>query len=312
MQNLPLQYPTMIKKFIEQGSNCYQVDFTFNDTAYVIEPLGDDFDVMRITNQATQNMINLTVHDYISNLAPMSEWMAVLNYIESQVKFGVTDWVEHYTSKFMQYRGSTLSINRMDGGTGDIYVTLHAMRDMYFRITPDDEIEPVDNLTFGFAIKDKTTCEIQCVPAPMSSNEQITYLHALAHDMLLRAFNNEYVLNTHISSPQMQSGDAALNNDIWSLPSNVQGFGCDVTLNHDVKTVTFTKDDFKYTIEQNGNWSKSRIPKATNVLDGNQMMKPIVRYCTYFNFIELNDFDEYAYVRGLVHVLNSIELRAPW
>lgn len=299
-QNLPLCLPKIIKKYIEQGVNGYGIEFTFNGSDYVIDPLGDEFDVMRITNTRTRQMINITEHDHIGIIRPMTEWLHVIQYIEANVTFSVVDWIKHYTAKFPFYSGSSISTYRQtDGDTNDMFVVIHSTSNVFFYVSSDGIPRLIDNLEFVYT----DDSEVRTVGIAMvdstSSIDHIEYINMLAEDMLIRAFNNEYIISYVEQHNVKDIPIGNIEDKVWSYPSIVKTADMTIVINVVRKIITFINGDYEYQINMDGSWSKNKTYEKPTNDNLNHM------YHTSFIHYSIKEVDERAFIKAVIKMLNS-------
>lgn len=305
--SLPLSYPEMFKRFIEQGESRYRDTFIFNSHDYLIEPLGDDFDIMRVTNQTTGDVYNFTEHDYSITYVKMPHVNEMLNYIESQVIFTAWDWIEHFTKLFPTYEGQLVTIYN-DRDKNQAFVYVHTDKDNSFYLSKTHPPRVTGQLIYDYSENNSVRYVEVSVSDCGETADYINKVPGECEEILQSLFNTESALN-FINTNRVRDDDAAKPDmSIWSLPPVIEFCGQSININAVHKQIEWTSDDYDYFINENGQWTKTRIDKEVRA--GNSIRKQdtsvTAMFSIKFAYITIKENREHANALGIVTMLNIL------
>lgn len=305
--SLPLPYPALFKRFIEQGESGYRDTFTFNNHDYQIEPLGDNFDIMRVTNQTTGGVCNFTEHDYSLTYVKMRHVNEMLNYIESQVIFTAWDWIEHFTKSFSIYEGQLVTIyNDCDKNQAFVYV--HTDKDNSFYLSKTHAPRVTGQLTYDYSDSDSTRHVEVSVSDCGETADYINKVPGECEEILQSLFNTESALNFINDDRVRDDTTGKPDMNIWSLPAAIDFCGQSITINAEHKQIEWSTDDYNYTVNESGHWTKSRIDKEalkTGYI-GKQDGSGVMMFSTKFVYVVIKENREHANALGIVTMLNIL------
>lgn len=157
-QNIPLNYPQIIYRFLQQRIDDGEfaqlnIDETLNQFDRLeFDGLHYEFDVRAdeelvcIKELLNNQVYNITKYDYTELYKDMPELLALLNHIESQVVFTAVDWCAHFTDYAPIYNGNIVDVFKT---SDDTYVV---------------RSKHAGNVN-GFKVVDGTVYRISCVNA---------------------------------------------------------------------------------------------------------------------------------------------------
>lgn len=302
-QNLPLNYPKIVKKYMEQHASGYRDTVMYNDIEYTIEPLGDDFEIMRLHNTVTSAVFNITEHDDSLTYKSMSEVMGLLRTIESKVVFTPMDWVNHFTQSYPVYHGDAISIYR-ECDSDLVIVQLHTGNDNTFTIDDKGNLTVTGHLnqihtTVGDTVKIDIT-----VDDTTDVDNYINSVPGLVDDWIQYAFNNEYLLSGANSMHVRHDNTDAINEGVWGIGPQVKLGDMIVTINPETRTVTWTMDDYDYHVTELGDWNKHKVEPKREL--SAKSSGGVHMYTTSYMHITIKEPSEYGFVMALVKLLNNL------
>lgn len=302
-QNIPLDYPKIIKKYMEQHVSGYRDTVVYNDMEYKIEPLGDDFEIMRLHNTVTNAVFNITEHDHSLTYKNMSEVMGLLRTIESLVVFTPMDWVNHFTQSLPVYHGNSLSVYRECDNDLTV-VELHTGKDNTFTIDKHGNLKITGRLSQVHSRVDGNVNIGITVEDNQKVDDYINDVPELVDDWLDYAFNNEHLLTNANNMHVQHDNTDAINEGVWVTGPVVRIGDMLVNVNSDERTLTWTVDDHDYHVTETGVWDKRKVePKR---------VKPEVAadtafmYSTSFMYITIKESSEHGFALALVKLLNNL------
>lgn len=305
-QNLPLHYPALIKRFMQQGDDGYQDTFVFEGDEYLIEPQGDDFEIMRVTNTVTCDVHNFTEYDYSITYEHMPKVRGMLRWIESQINYTVTDWIEHLTKDFPIYEGQLLTIYN-DRQHNHVVVEVHTGKDNVFYIKDDESPKARGALNFMYKDEDDIRGVLVTSDEPGEDASYINKISEQCDDLLLALFNSEVSLS-HINSTHVRYDNAeVIREEVWSMPGQVVCCGQAVTIDSERKTIDWSTDEHTYSINDEGMWSKTKINKRVNKVPPPTDSSAInVMYHSNYIYITIKEANEHGFALGIVTLLNTL------
>lgn len=257
-QNLPIDYPEMLVRFMTAQTQEEFGDVTYNDINYRLDSLNDEHTVIRITNTDTGVICNITEYDYTEHYANMPEIAELLMYIEDQIVFTSLDWVNHYTKKYPVYAGTTVDVYR-DPGNNNIYIKQKISQPNGFWI--GDSQEPLFCNGFYYVpvddgdVRSVTMLTYSTSDAAIGINNTPEQVESwikcvLSNENLLNYVDARSWKNTH----QIEKIDSR----IYQIPSNVNWCGLDITIDSDNKTFSVIHDGNVFKVYADGTWSKKK------------------------------------------------------
>ena len=305
--SLPLSYPEMFKRFIEQGESRYRDTFIFNSHDYLIEPLGDDFDIMRVTNQTTGDVYNFTEHDYSITYVKMPHVSEMLDYIESKVIFTAWDWIEHFTKLFPTYEGQLVTIYN-DRDKNQAFVYVHTDKDNSFYLSKTHPPRVTGQLIYDYSENNSVRYVEVSVSDCGETADYINKVPGECEEILQSLFNTESALNFINTDRVRDDGAAKPDMSIWSLPAAIDFCGQSITINAEHKQIEWSTDDYNYSINEDGHWTKSRIDKETTAVGyvGEQDKSTVMMFSTKFMYVVIKENREHANALGIVSMLNIL------
>lgn len=302
-QNIPLDYPKIIKKYMEQHVSGYRDTVVYNDMEYKIEPLGDDFEIMRLHNTVTNAVFNITEHDHSLTYKNMSEVLGLLRTIESLVVFTPMDWVNHFTQSLPAYHGNSLSIYRECDNDLTI-VELHTGKDNTFTIDKHGNLKVTGRLRQVHSRVDGNVKVGITVEDVQDVDDYINAVPGLVNDWLDYVFNHEYLLVNANSMHVRYDNTDAINDGVWVAGPVVRIGDVLVNVNSEARTLSWTVDDHDYHVTEIGAWNKHKVePKRVKPENASGV---VYMYSTYFTHITIKEPSEHGFALALVKLLNNL------
>lgn len=267
-QNLPLNYPEIITKFLQQRVD--RGDFSELSTDNTLEEFDKvEFDgliyrldvhqeeeIVCIKEELNNQVYNITKYDYTELYKDMPELLALLNYIESQVVFTVTDWCTYFANYAPIYNGMTIDLLKT---STDTYVVRHKVK----------------GNTTGFKIINGTVYRVSCINILKVSNsgnpsiqldtvlddvDKHPHHTAEMEQALLYLFNNEFTLSNFMPSGRGDLIPVSVMIPVYTTVHVV--FGIEVTVNHADNSLSFNWDNKQFNVTSAGHVSVSLIEEV--------------------------------------------------
>lgn len=267
-QNLPLNYPEIITKFLQQRID--RGEFSELSTDNTLEEFDKvEFDgliyrldvhqeeeIVCIKEELNNQVYNITKHDYTELYKDMPELLALLNYIESQVVFTVADWCIYFTNYAPIYNGMTIDLIKT---SDDAYVVRHKFK----------------GNTSGFKVVNGTVYRVSCINLLKASNsgnpslqldtvldetDEHPYRTAEMEQALLYLFNTEFTLSNFMPSGRDDLIPVSVMIPVYVTIHDV--FGIEVTVNHDDNSLSFNWDNKHFNITSAGHVNVSLIEEV--------------------------------------------------
>lgn len=302
-QNIPLNYPQIIKKYMEQHVSGYRDTVIHNDVEYKIEPLGDNFEIMRLHNTVTNAVFNIVEHDHSLTYKTMSEVMGLLRTIESLVVFTPTDWVNHFTQSLPVYHGNSLSIYR-ECGNDLIVVELHTGKDNTFTIDKYGNLKVTGHLSQVHSRVDGNVNIGITVEDNQKVDDYINDVPKLVDDWLDYAFNNENLLVSANSMHVRHDNTDAINEGVWVTGPVVRIGDMLVNVNAEARTISWSIDDHDYHVTEIGAWDKRKVEPKRDIPE--RTSGTMFMYSTCFMYITIKKPSEHGFALALVKLLNNL------
>lgn len=284
VQNLPLNYPAIIKKFLEDRISTNQVnqpdrpetnglvDFDivlFNGLEYQFDILDDD--IIRIKELDGNQVYNITKYDSPALYKDMPDLLALLNHIEQRTTFTVTDWVLSYTSHSPMYVGKLIDVYKLEK---DLHVVRVKLEDntsgfvvSHGTVTFTSFIEFKGLLTTS----DKTIDVSMSTGSIQQHQELIESLDA--NNDLLNLLNTEHSISHYFPG---QGGKVdTLEVFLPETVAYVNLFGIVVQVNHELNSLHFEWMGKNYDISVNGQLTVTDTPDESDQPDSSKYFKTI-------------------------------------
>lgn len=301
-QDLPLTYPRMIEKYLQDRINDRKLtsddnfdEVVFDHNTYIFDVHSND-EMVRITNKVTNHLWNVTKWDCRSDYKDMIELNELLDYIEQNVRFTIYDWINYYTKNGPIYSGSLINIYRDTRGYhidiisgGAIYI------DSANRITITGGVEYIHEMH-----NDTTRIELD-IKETTETGKYTNDTNGVVENLALNLLNAEHAL-AYVQSPvHNNSSPIALQDGVFELTTCVSLCGLAITIDKENKIVTFDSNGYSYTILKDGTWHNNEtVALVTKKSPPNSMI-----YKTGF-YMRYNTNEEKSFARGVIALLNKI------
>lgn len=298
-QFLPLDYPTLIRKYLhdrwDRKEVCEEdIDvISFKNVAYDINTIVDD-SVVKITNIASGAVYNVTVWDSMLDYANMSELHDLLSYIEQQVVYTKIDWINYYLKHGPIYKGVLFNLYR-DGEVTYVEI-VNSLSLCIFNET----VSISGGLLFTpDIIHDGNTHEIH-VESIVYNDDNRELSKLIIDDLLTSVFNSENIMNALNYETTDVTNKVPLNNAVYVNDRAVELCGIKISMSDDA--IKFNHNKFNYIINKDGSFNKTEISEAKTIKENTKNMM----YTTLFMKCNYTSKEEQAFINGLNATLNKI------
>lgn len=303
-QDLPLSYPRMIEKYLEdrinernltEDDNFDEVIFDHNTYSFDIH---SDAEVVRITNKDTNQLWNVTKWDCRSEYEDMIELNELLDYIEQQVKFTVHDWVKHYTKEGPIYAGALVNIYN-DGASQHIDIISGGA----IYITDTNNVKLTGGIDYVCETSNDSTHVELDIEHTTETGKYTNDIKGTVENLALNLLNAEHVMS-YVQAPLRNSAPPiALHDSVFELSKYVTACGLITKIDKENKIVTFNNNGYDYTILKDGTWHNNEAKAPMD--KKNELGLLYYRTSIYMRF---NTSEEKNFVRGVIALLNIISV----
>lgn len=303
LQDLPLHYPAIITKHLQDRLNCGECDsgdggsinpdfniIRFGSIEYEFDIIEED-ELVRILDVNSGLLYNITKYDYREDYLNMPNVLALLDYIENNTVFNVTDWIKHYTTDSTIYIGHllelyTISDNefviRLVNGTQGFKVlggNVHLLENITLCITP----EGIATIEGSHVVDAGSPMSVSC----KYSKAALTTL-----------FNSEHSFDK-IPKGQRERSLPIINPDVFNLTSSYTLFGLCVEVDAN-SGVYFKIAEKQYRISVNGYLQVDIVDKED--ITTTRGYRNIV-------FMPIATYEEIQVASSILKLLNNIVTR---
>lgn len=303
LQDLPLHYPAIITKHLQDRLNRDECDsddsgsinpdfnvIRFDGIEYEFDIIEED-ELVRILDVNSDVLYNITKYDYREDYLNMPNVLALLDYIENNTIFNVTDWIKHYTTDSTIYIGHllelyTISDNefviRLVNGTQGFKVlggNVHLLENITLCITP----EGIATIEGRHVVDAGSPMSVSC----KYSKAALTTL-----------FNSEHSFDK-IPKGQRERSLPIINPDVFNLTSSYTLFGLCVEVDAN-SGVYFKIAEKQYRVSVNGHLQVDIVDK-----------EDIITTRGYRNivFMRIATYEEIQVASSILKLLNNIVTR---
>lgn len=301
-QNLPISYPVMIEKFLQDritNNTLGEVSFdelTFNSKVYKFDILGDG-SVVRIINQTDNQIYNITEHDYMHTYDDMLDLNNLLNYIEQTVEFTITDWVESYLSIGDVYSGALIDIYR-DGK--DISIDINDRLGVFISHKHDSPL-----FTGGVnLVASQVADEVSITPIFFGAGELALQTNAYPEDVkdFIKGLLNSENTAQYVERFKQTSEDNkyVVNKTVFDKSGEIYACGIKVLVDSENGLITIPGKDRNYVVTRHGT---CRIEDISPDTDKNNLLA--FTNSMFMRTIRISRAEE-RYIDGVIKLLNCI------
>lgn len=273
-QNLPLNYPAIITKFLQDRISTDQVkqpnkpetnslvDFDivfFKGLEYQFDLL-DDGAIICIKELNSNQIYNITKHDYPAMYKDMPDLLGLLNYIEQRTMFTVTDWVQSYTKHSPMYVGKLIDVYKLDKDFHMVRVKLEGktcgFSVSYGKVTFTSFVEFCTSVS-SF---DKTA-KVSISSGSIQQHKEV--IESLdANNDLLHLLNTEHSISHYF--PEQRGDIVPLDISFPDDITHIDLFGIVVRINHELGSLHFEWMGKNYDISTHGHLITTDISAESN------------------------------------------------
>lgn len=292
---LPLNYPDIVAKFttdrLEDGTatneNFDKIDF--EGVQYTIDITDDK--VVRIWDDKGAFLANVTVHDNMYDWAGNPVVGKLLQHIENNTKYSVTDWINFYLKELPVYMGIIVDIYC----TGDEY-HIQPTTGAGYHIDSEGNVRITGGSNFVLTLLDEYTVTATCDSLPPNEVGDIINAADDAEQSLLHLLHAEYVLRAVNSPESLTSSVVPIDPLILSAPKFYNLFGLRIEVT-DSKRVLFNHNKRDYVIDEAGEWYSNAEPVKK---------KDNSEYLIVGTYFKIPDAGEYRTIKVVKSILNSV------
>lgn len=306
LQDLPLNYPTIITKYLQARLDAGEFEVPddadvllsgfdrvdFKGVTYEFDLYEDD-ELVRITNLTTNVLYNVTKYDGREDYHTLPDLLGVLDYIESNTVFTVSDWIQTFTETIPVYTG--LLFNLYTVGDNEHIVQLNKAGTGFY--IKDNRVVYLADITLGLKVEEplytaNITNEINGLRDDIPSCQY-------THDTLRTILDAEYRF-TKVESSGMLARTITVNARLFTEMKVVNIFGIGITIDNNIKTITFENGGRKYQVGEAGHLTVTDVSE----MDVTQANRTGMLFRT--GFMRINTQEEIGAVRTICNLLENL------
>lgn len=272
-QNLPLNYPAIITKFLQDRITADEVKqhdkpetnslvnfdiVLFKGLEYQFDLLDDD--IVCIKELGSNRVYNITKYDYPAMYKDMPDLLELLNHIEQRTKFTVTDWVQSYTKHSPMYVGKLIDVYKLDKDSHMVRVKLEG-KSCGFSVSCG-EVTFTSFVEFCTSVSSfDETAKVSISAGSIQQHKEV--IESLdANNDLLHLLNTEHSISHYF--PEQRGDIVPLDISLPEDIAHIDLFGIVIGINHELGSLHFEWLDKSYGITTHGHLITTDITAESN------------------------------------------------
>ena len=305
-QNLPLNYPAIITKFLQDritADEVKQLDkpetnslvnfdiVLFKGLEYQFDLLDDD--IVCIKELGSNQVYNVTKYDYPAMYKDMPDLLELLNHIEQRTKFTVTDWVQSYTKHSPMYVGKLIDVYKLDKDSHMVRVKLEG-KSCGFSVSCG-EVTFTSFVEFCTSVSSFDTAKVSISAGSIQQHKEV--IESLdANNDLLHLLNTEHSISHYF--PEQRRDIVPLDISLPEDIAHIDLFGIVVRINHELGSLHFEWMDKSYGITTHGHLITTDVSTESN--------RPVRAGNYGIMFMRLSTCEELQLANAVVQTIKQI------
>ena len=306
LQDLPLNYPAIITKYLQARLDAGEFEVPededvllsgfdrvdFKGITYEFDLYEDD-ELVRITNLTTNVLYNVTKYDGREDYHTLPDLLGVLDYIESNTVFTVSDWIQTFTETIPVYTG--LLFNLYTVGDNEHIVQLNKAGTGFY--IKGNRVVYLADITLGLKVEEplytaNITSEINGLRDDIPSCQY-------THDTLRTILDAEYRF-TKVENSGMLARTIMVNENLFTDMKVVNIFGIAITIDSNLKVITFEIKGRKYQVSDAGYLTVTEVGEmgVTSANRNGMLFRT--------GFMRINTQEEIGTVRTICNLLENL------
>lgn len=305
-QNLPLNYPAIITKFLQDRITADEVKqhdkpetnslvnfdiVLFKGLEYQFDLLDDD--IVCIKELGSNQVYNVTKYDYPAMYKDMPDLLELLNHIEQRTKFTVTDWVQSYTKHSPMYVGKLIDVYKLDKDSHMVRVKLEG-KSCGFSVSCG-EVTFTSFVEFCTSVSSFDTAKVSISAGSIQQHKEV--IESLdANNDLLHLLNTEHSISHYF--PEQRRDIVPLDISLPEDIAHIDLFGIVVRINHELGSLHFEWMDKSYGITTHGHLITTDVSTESN--------RPVRAGNYGIMFMRLSTCEELQLANAVVQTIKQI------